>query len=212
MNKYPGSLCPFGSPKLGLWIVWHAPPCWQQCPASLIISYIDIAWSCNWLCFVQIVRLGICETFFAFCEENKFQYNPKWKRLLLIFCNIFFWPISIFLWEKTPWGSSKNIYLWVISTNIYLRVISMNGELALSGDSVTIEIKFSLLSILIFFNLNLISQISKFVLGCSSHSKNLIFLWMIDIKLLGNEESMLVVRRLKKKLFQFLSYLLILLS
>jgi len=35
---------------------------------------------------------------------------------------------------------------------------------------------------------------------------------MIDIKLLGNEESMLVVRRLKKKLFQFLSYLLILLS
>ena len=41
----------------------------------------------------------------------------------------------------------------------------MNGELALSGDSVTTEIKFASLPILLLYYLNLTNKSSKHILG-----------------------------------------------
>ena len=38
-------------------------------------------------CYVlyKLSDLEFVKHFLLFCEEDKFQYNPKWKRLLLIF-------------------------------------------------------------------------------------------------------------------------------
>ena len=59
---------------------------------------------------------------------------------------------------KTP------LFFWR-AFHFHLVVISMNGELALSGDSVTTEIKFASLPILLLYYLNLTNKSSKHILG-----------------------------------------------